>query len=107
MWESHADEDDRRIVNPTLERARLVYTVNKPACVPADQVMAAFTTPSVGLGDLVALLMPHPVPTEMEIMLECLLLNALVLAPPPRTAITDIEIMLQRLLPGMPTRAPR
>ena len=40
VWESHADADDRRIVKP--DRAR--------------PVMAAVTKPSVGLGDLEALL---------------------------------------------------
>ena len=35
-----------------LERARPVYTVNEPACVPADQVVAAVTAPPVGPGDL-------------------------------------------------------
>ena len=56
VWESHADADDRRIVKPTLERARPVYTVKEPACMLAEQVVAAITTPSVGLGDLETLL---------------------------------------------------
>ena len=116
VWESHADADAQRIVKPTLERERPVYTVNEPECMPADQVMAAVTTTSAGLADLEASLRhlllttpvqappPRPVPTE--IMLERLLSNAP--APPPQTAITDIEIMLHtRLLPGMPSRTPR
>ena len=65
-----------------------MYTVNEPTCVPADQVVAAVATPLVGLDDLGVLLRrllptapvqalpPHPVPTEMEIMLERLLSNA-------------------------------
>ena len=56
MWENHADADDRRIVKPMPDRARPVYTVSEPACMPADQVVAAVTVPSVGLGDLEALL---------------------------------------------------
>ena len=121
VWESHADADDRRIVKPTQERARPVYMVSEPVCMPADQVMAAVIAPSVGLGDLEALLrhllpaapmqapLPRPVPTEVEIMPECLLSNALTLAPapPPQATNTDIEIMLQRLLLGTPTRALR
>ena len=116
MWESHADADDRRIVKPTPERARPVNTLSEPACVPADQVVVAVTAPSVGLGDLGALLRhllltalvqappPRPVPTEMEIMLECLLSNAP--TPPARATITDIETMLQRLLPEKLTAGP-
>ena len=121
VWESHADADGRRIVKPTPERARPLYTVNEPACMLADQVMAAVTMPSVGLGDLEASLrhllptapvqapQPRPVPTEMEIMPECLPPNvpAPAPAPMPRTAITDTETMLQSLLPGTPTRALR
>ena len=56
VLESHADTDARRIVKPTLERAQLVYTVNEPACVLADQVVATVTAPSVGLSDIKALL---------------------------------------------------
>ena len=46
----------RRIVKPAPERALPVYTVKEPACVPADQVVAAVTVPPVGPGDLEALL---------------------------------------------------
>ena len=45
VWESHADMDARRIMKPTPERARPVYTVNEPACMPADQVVAAVAVP--------------------------------------------------------------
>ena len=38
---------DRRIVKSTPERAVPVYTVNEPACVPADQVVAAVTVSPV------------------------------------------------------------
>ena len=59
-----------------------MYTVNEPACMSAYQVVTAVITPSVGIGDIEALLrrlvatvpvqapQPRPVPTEMEIMLE-------------------------------------
>ena len=73
-----------------------------PACVPADQVVAAVNVPPVGPGDLEALLRrllptapvqtppPRPVPTEMEILLERLLsgVPAPTPTPPPRTGIT-------------------
>ena len=108
-------------VIPAPERARPVYTVNEPACMPADQVVVAVTAPPVGPGDLEALLRsllpsapvqtlpPHPVPTEMEILLERLLSKALELLPtlPPRTAITGMETLLLHLLPGTRTQASR
>ena len=119
MLESHADTDARIIVKPTPERARLVYTVNEPACVMVDQVVAPVTVPSVGLGDIKALLRrlrpttpvqtppPRPVHTDMEILMVRLLLNAPAAAPEPlpRTANTERETLLQHLLPGAPTRA--
>ena len=120
VWESHADTDAQRIVKPTTEKAWPMYTVNEPACVPADQVVAAVGAPSVGLCEIEALLKcllpttpvqappPRPVPTKMEIMLESLLSNAPAPAAlPPRTAITEMETMLQCLLPGAPTQTLR
>ena len=47
MCESHADTGARIIVKPAPERALPVYMVNEPACVPADQVVAAVTAPAV------------------------------------------------------------
>ena len=44
------------VVNPASERNRPVYMVSELACVPADQVVAAVTAPSVGLIDIEALL---------------------------------------------------
>ena len=92
VWESHAGSDDRRIVKPMPERARTVHTVREPGCGPADQVVAAVIAPSVGVG-------------ELEALLRGLLSNVPVSAPPPRVAITDMATMLQRLLPGTPMRA--
>ena len=99
----------------------IVKPVNEPACVPADQVVAVVTAPSVGLDDIEALLRcftsdcagqtppSRPVPMEMEIMMQCLLSNAPapMQALPPRTTVTEMETLLQRLLPGVPTLAPR
>ena len=90
-----------------------------PACVPADQVVAAVIVPPVGPGNLEALLRrllptapvqtppPRTVPTEMEILLERLLSGAPAPAPTPtpRTGITGMEALLQHLLPGTPVPA--
>ena len=105
-------------MKPKPEKTWPMYKVNEPACVPADQVVAAVGAPLVGLGDIEALLRrlllttpvqappPRPVPTKMEIMLERLLSNAA--APLPlRTAITEMETMLECLLPGAPTQTLR
>ena len=74
------------------ERIQPVYTVraNQRAC-RQTQVVAAVIAPSVGLGDREAFLRRF----------------ASDRAALPQAAITDIETMLQRLLPGTPTRAPR
>ena len=103
VWESRCQE-----------RALPVYTVDEPAYMPADQVMAAVTAPPVGLGDLEALLRrflptppvltppPWPIPTEIEMLQECLLSGVPTPTPPPQTGITGMETLLQRLLSGMP-----
>ena len=52
VWESHADVDDRRHVKPTLAGTRLVCLVSDRAVRPVDWVVAAVTTPVVGLADL-------------------------------------------------------
>ena len=56
VWESPADADDRCHVKLTLEGNRSVYSVSDPAVMPADRVVAAIATPSVGLADLETLL---------------------------------------------------
>ena len=73
VWESHADTDDRRVVKLTLERAQPVYAVSESTLGPTEQVVAAVTGPSVRLADL---------------------------ETPSRSAPTEIEAMLKRLLPG-------
>ena len=95
-----------------------VYVVSEPAVMPADRVVAAVATPSVGLADLETLLKrllpnvptlsppPRPVPTEIETMLEHLLSPAPASLPQPVT--TDMETVLRRLLlPGTQTPAQR
>ena len=82
VWESHADTCTRIIVKPAPERALPVCTVDEPACVPADRVMAAVTVPPVGQGDL-------------EALLRCLLPTSPVQTPPPCPVPTEIEILLE------------
>ena len=91
-------------MKPAPERALPVYTVDEPASVPAYWVVAAVAAPPVGPGVLEALLRlllptapvqtpPHrAVPTEMDILLECLLSGALapMLTPPSRNAGSGI-----------------
>ena len=73
VWESHADTDDQRVVKLTLKRAKPVYAVSEPTLGPMEQVVAAFTGPSVGL-------------TNLETMLKHLLPAILAQAPPPCSA---------------------
>ena len=70
-------------MKPAPERALLVYTVDEPACVPADWLVPAVTAPLVGPGDL-------------ETLLRCLLPTAPVQTPPPRPI--PMEILRERLL---------
>ena len=116
-WESRADTDVQRIVKPALERDLPVYTMDEPACVPADRVVAAVTAPPAEMGDLEALLRrllptapvptppPRPIPTDIDILLERLLSGVPAPTPPPQTGITVLETLLQRLLPGTPVPA--
>ena len=94
-----------RIVKPAAEKALPVYIVDEPACMPADQVVTAATAPPVE-------------PSDLEMLLRCLLPTAQVPTPPPQpilsgvpaptptplpnTGITGMETLLQRLLPGTP-----
>ena len=61
--ESHTDTGVWIIVKPVRERALPVYTVDEPACVPADRVVAAVTATPAGPSNLEALLW-HLLPTN-------------------------------------------
>ena len=52
---------------------------------------------------------PKPVPTEMESLLQQLLgeVQALMPVPPSKSGITNLETLLQGLLPGIPASAAR
>ena len=86
VWESHTDSGVRRIVKPVPEMALPVYTVDEPACVPADRAVAAVTAHPAGPSDLEALLC-HLLPTAP--------------IPPPQPKPTELEILLKRLLSGV------
>ena len=77
-----------------LERAHPVYALSEPTLGPMEQVVAAVTSPSVGIADL-------------ETMLKRLLPAVPAQAPPPLSAPTEIEAMLKCLLPGTPTQVPQ
>ena len=72
-------------MKPAPERALPVCTVDEPACMPADRVVAAVSAPPVGAVDL-------------EALLRRLLPTALVQTPPPRLIPTKLEILLEHLL---------
>ena len=80
------------------------------ACVPAEQVVVAVTLPSVGLD--VETFTSAPVQTLhlarfLRRWRSCWNAYFQMRRHRPRTAITEIETLLQRLLPGVQTRAPR
>ena len=99
--------------------SRALLTVDKPACMPADRVVAAVAAPPVGPGDLEALLrhlLPtapvptpptRPIPTNIKLLLERLLSGAQAPTPTPtpQTGTTGMETLLQCLLPGTPVPA--
>ena len=65
-------------MKPTPERALPVYTMDEPACTPADRVVVAVTAPLLEAG-------------KLEALLRCLLPTAPVLTPPPRPMPTNME----------------
>ena len=106
VWESHADTEARRF----SKRGPEIYTVDEPGCGLDDHMVAVLTVPPA-------------VPDQLEILLRRLLPNKVVPASPPKpeptelgcagteahskTGITDMETLLQGLLPGMPAAASR
>ena len=78
MWESHADPGFRRIVKSMSEQVLSVYTMDEPACTPADRVVVAVTAPPVN-------------PSDLKALLRCLLPTAPVLTPSPWPMPTYME----------------
>ena len=105
----------------SFEVVNFVFTSSRQAG-PADQVVAAVTSPVFGLADLETLVQklllsvpalappPSQVPVELETMLKRLLSLALAPVPasPSRSAITAMRTGWRHLVqPGTPTPVPR
>ena len=111
----------RRFSKPGPERAQPIYTVDDPGCGRDDRMVAAVTTSPTApdqLETLLRRLLPTPVvptlpPKQVPLASEQLLQRLLVGAqapkpvPPVKTGITDIETLLQNVLPGIPASASR
>ena len=121
MWESHANSDARMFSKPGPDRALPIYTVDEPGWGTDDQMVAAVTTSPTTpdqLETLLRWLLPAPavptpppklVPSALEQLLQRLLVGAQAPkpVPPAKTWITNIEILLLSLLPGIPASAAR
>ena len=100
VWESHADTGIRRIVNPVPERALPVYTMDEPAYVPADRVVATVAALPAGPSNLEALLC-HLLPSDTAAPAESHRVRDLTETTTVRSATP------RRLLPGTPVMASR
>ena len=114
VCESHADTEARRLLNRyPREHYRFILWMNRGV---DDWMVAAVTVPLAVqeqletllrwliLTPVVPALPPKPLPTELESFLQRLLMGvqAPKPAPPDRTGITNMETLLQSLLPGTP-----
>ena len=110
MWESHADTDTRRFSKLGPDRPLPIYTVDASSGGTDDRVVAAVTSTQPVPDRLESWLRrllvppppPKPVPSVLEQLLQQLLTEAQAPqpAPPTQTGHSDIESLLQRLLPG-------
>ena len=119
VCESHAETEARRFSKPAPERALSIYTVDEPGCVLDDRMVASVMVPLAVPEQLETLLRwllltpvvpawpPKPLSTELESLLQRLLMGvqAPKPAPPHRNGITYMETLLQSLLPGTPLPA--
>ena len=120
VWESHTDTEARRFSTPGPERALPIYTVDESGRGTDDQMVVAVTFPPAASEPLETLLRrllptpvkptlpPKPVPTELERMLQRLLLEVQTPnpTPPAKSGITGLETLWQGLLPRIPAPAP-
>ena len=119
VWESHADSVDKRGLGPGPERALPIYMymVDDVGEAGDDLAMAAVTASPTApelLEALLRRLLPTPlvsppdltpVPSELVLLLQRLLgdVRPVEPAPPGRSGITAMEILLQNLLPVSPS----
>ena len=117
VWDSHADSDARRFSKSGPDRALPIYIVDEPGWEMDDRMVAAVTTSPTAPEQLETLLrrllsvpvVPPPPPKPVPSALERLLVGAQAPKPVPlaKTGITNSEILLQGLLPGIPASAAR
>ena len=117
VWESQADMEDQRGWYPSPRRSLLVYTIN-------DRGNAGDDLPGVAdditwaaqelLESLLQHLLPTPVvsppkvapiPSELELLIQRLMGNDRPVQPAPtgRSSHTDMEVLIQTLLPVGPS----
>ena len=113
VWESHADSDVRSFSKPGPDRALPTYMVSDSGCRTEYRMVAAVTTSQSAPDQLETLLRwllpgpvvppppPKPVPSILEQLLQHLLAGAQARKPAPAatTRSSDIESLLQSLLP--------
>ena len=121
VWESHADYDTQRLNKPEPDRALPIYAVDESGCETDDRMVAVVTTSQTvpdQLETLLRRLLPssvalppplRPVPSTLEQLLQRLLAGAQAPkpAPPANTGSSDIEFLLQSLLPRTRASAAR
>ena len=115
MWESHADTEAQRFSGPgessadlyggragTDDRMVAVVTIPPAAADPLETLLRCLLPTPV-----VLTLPPKPVPTELERMLQRLLLDVQTpkTTPPAKSGLIDLESLLQGLLPWIPAPA--
>ena len=107
VWESHAEDTDKWGVGRGLERPRVAYQV---ASIDTDSKPKDASEDS----DVLGMLMRHllltlaasppkatPIPSDRELLIQCLLgtMNPVQPVVQERSGITDIEVILQSMLP--------
>ena len=119
--EATSEPKCRRFSKPGPERARPIYTEDDTGVGRDNRVVAAVTTSLTAPAQSETLLRqlfptpvvptppPKPVPSTLEQLLQRLLVGAQTPkpVPPVKTGITDVETLLQNLLPGIPAFASR
>ena len=116
LWESHADTEAQRFSKPGPEGALPIYTVDEPGCGLDDRMVAAVTNDhptgsARAVGDFAQTVAPHPGGAGVASQTSTHGIEKLVSALTGGSAgtkarstsqdrITDMETLLQSLLPG-------